>query len=97
MLPRAALARAYGAMGRTDEAEKVVAGMVELRKRRFISEHDFAVAYSGWNAKETLRWLEKAYEGRAGLLVYAKVDAVWDDLREGPPFQDILRRVGIPR
>ncbi|MEP6472035.1 MAG: tetratricopeptide repeat protein, partial [Acidobacteriota bacterium] len=96
ILPRAALARIYGVMGNTEEARKVVGSMEDLAKRRFISEHDFALAYSGWNREEELRWLEKAYSGRAGLLVYARVDSVWDDLRADPAFQGIVRKIGIP-
>jgi eukaryotic-like serine/threonine-protein kinase len=97
VLPKAALTRSYGVMGNHAAAEKAMAAMKELAKKRFISEHDFALAYSGWNRGESLRWFEKAYEGRAGLLVYANVDAVWDDLRSEPRFQEILRRIGIPR
>jgi tetratricopeptide (TPR) repeat protein len=97
MLPKAALARSYGVTGNTDEAQKAVRAMDDLSKRRFISEYDFAVARSGWDKEETLRWLEKAYEGRTGLLVYANVDSVWDDLRSEPRFQEIVRKVGIPR
>ena len=96
MFPRAALARVYGVMGNIDEAKKVVRSMEDLGKKRFISEHDFALAYSGWNREEELRWLEKAYSGRAGLIVYARVDSVWDDVRTDKRFQDIVRRVGIP-
>ena len=96
MLPRAALARSYGVMGNTDEAKKVVRAMEALSKRRFISEYDFAVANSGWNPEETLRWLQKAYAGRAGMVVYARVDSVWDDLRSDPRFQELVRRIGIP-
>jgi tetratricopeptide (TPR) repeat protein len=97
MLPKAALARSYGVTGNTDEAQKAVQAMEDLSKRRFISEYDFAVARSGWDKEGTLRWLEKAYEGRTGLLVYANVDSVWDDLRSEPRFQEIVRQVGIPR
>jgi TolB-like protein/Tfp pilus assembly protein PilF/predicted Ser/Thr protein kinase len=96
MLPRAALARSFGVMGNTEEAQKVVRAMLDLSKRRFISEYDFAVAHSGWDKEGTLRWLEKAYVGRVGLLVYAGVDSVWDDLRPDPRFQDVVRRIGIP-
>ena len=96
VLQRAVLARSYGVMGNRAEAEKVVAGMVALTKRRFVSQYDFALAYSGWNKEETLRFLERAFEGREGLLVYAKVDAVWDDLRGEPRFQEIVRKIGIP-
>ena len=94
MLPKAALARSYGVTGKTEEARKTVAAMEEMSKRRFISEYDFAVAYSGWDAKGTLVWLEKAYRGRVGLLVYAPVDSVWDGLRSDSRFQDLLRRIG---
>jgi tetratricopeptide (TPR) repeat protein len=96
MLPRAALARSYGMMGNRDEAEKVVRGMEELRKRRFISEYDFAVAYSGWDKEGTLRWLENAYRGRVGLLVYSGVDSVWDDLRSDARFKAVLERTTPP-
>jgi hypothetical protein len=93
---RAALARAYGVMGNRGEARKVVSQMLDLSKRRFISEYDFASAYSGWDPEQSLAWLEKAYTGRVGLLVYLKVDGAFDDLRSDPRFQDILRRLNIP-
>jgi len=96
VLPRAALARSYGVMGNVEEARKAARAMEELGKRRFISEHDFAVAYSGWDDETAIRWLEKAYEGRVGLLVYAGVDTVWDTLRPDPRFQKIVRKLGAP-
>jgi serine/threonine protein kinase/tetratricopeptide (TPR) repeat protein len=96
VLPKAALVRSYGVMKNRAAAEKAMTAMKELAKKRFISEHDFALAYSGWNREESLQWFEKAYEGRAGLLVYANVDAVWDDLRSEPRFREIVKRIGIP-
>jgi TolB-like protein/Tfp pilus assembly protein PilF/predicted Ser/Thr protein kinase len=96
MLPRAALARAYGVMGNKDEARKVLRQMLDLSKRRFISEYDFAAAYSGWDPEESLAWLEKGYAGRVGLLVYLKVDGAFDDFRSDPRFQDLIRRLAIP-
>jgi serine/threonine-protein kinase len=96
MLPRAALARAYGVTGNKEEARRVVRQMTELARRRFVSEYDFATAHSGWDAEESLAWLEKAYEGRAGLLVYLKADANFDDLRSDPRFQALVRRLAIP-
>jgi len=97
MLPKAALARAYGIMGDRENARKAVQTMEELTRRRFISEYDFAVANSGWNREDTLRWLEKADKGRTGLLIYARVDSVFDDLRSDPRFQSLVTRVGIPQ
>ena len=96
MLPRGALARAYGVMGNRVEARRVLQQMLELSKRRFVSEYDFAAAYSGWDPEEALAWLEKGYEGRVGLLVYLKVDGAFDDLHADPRFQDLIRRLAIP-
>jgi serine/threonine protein kinase/tetratricopeptide (TPR) repeat protein len=96
MLPRAALARAYGIAGDRVQAEKTLAKLRELSTRRFVSEYEFAVANSGWNLEETLAWLEKAYGGRVGMLVYLKVDSVFDELRSDARFQELVRRVGIP-
>src|SRR5262249_44639543 len=96
MLPRAALARAYGSMGNTEEARRVLSEMHQLAKRRFISEYDFAAAYSGWDPENCLAWLEKGYDGRVGLLVYLNVDSIFDDLRSNPRFQTLVRRLNIP-
>ena len=49
------------------------------------------------NREESLRWFEKAYDDRAGLLVYANVDAVWDDLRSEPRFREIVKKIGTSR
>jgi hypothetical protein len=40
--------------------------------------------------------LEKGYRGRVGLLVFARVDSVWDDLRAEPRFQALVEKIGIP-
>jgi eukaryotic-like serine/threonine-protein kinase len=97
MLPRAVLARAYGITGNKAEAEKVLDHFREVSKRRFISEYDFAVANSGWNSEESLAWLEKGYQNRAGLIVYLRVDPSFDGLRSDPRFQELVRRIGIPQ
>ena len=97
MLPRAALARTYGIMGNREEALKTLRMLEDLSTRRFISEYDLAVAHSGWDREATLQWLEKAYQGRSGLLVYARVDSVFDDLRSDRRFQELIRRTGIPQ
>jgi len=44
-----------------------------------------------------LAWLSKAYEERSSWLTEIGVDPVWDDLRDDPRFQDLLRRIGLPQ
>jgi tetratricopeptide (TPR) repeat protein len=97
MLPRATLARGYGISGNRQEAERVIRELEEISKRRFVSEYEFAAAYSGWNPEQSLAWLEKGYAGRVGMLVYLGVDSAFDELRSDPRFADLLRRIGISR
>jgi len=95
-LPAGALARAYALMGREDEARKIIKQLEELSKKKYVSPYEIAVAYTGLRDKDqAMAWLEKAYQARIGLLVYLKVDPVFDPLRSDPRFQDLLRRVGL--
>ena len=47
--------------------------------------------------KEALDWLEKAYEAHDGNTPYLSVDPIFDDMRNEPRFQDILRRMNLPQ
>lgn len=42
-----------------------------------------------------LGWLEESYSARSARLTHLKVDARYDNLRDDPRFQDLLRRVGL--
>ena len=42
-------------------------------------------------------WLERGFEERDDLMTDLKVEPVFDGLRSDPRFQDLIRRVGIPR
>jgi hypothetical protein len=63
---------------------------------RYVTPQDFAVVHLGLGEKDQVfAWLEKAYEDRAfefggfsGLL--------FDQLRDDPRFQDLLRRMRLP-
>jgi hypothetical protein len=43
-----------------------------------------------------MRWLEKAYEARSGSLVWLNI-VDWRVMDSDPRFQDLLRRIGLPR
>ena len=40
-------------------------------------------------------WLERAHRERALHLVFLDVDPLFDELRDDPRFQDILRSMGL--
>jgi len=44
-----------------------------------------------------LDWLEKAYEAREGPLSRLGVVWDWDNLRDDPHFQSLLRRMNLPK
>jgi len=45
--------------------------------------------------KEAIDWLEKAYQARDQNMPYISADPIFDDLRNEPRFQDILRRMKL--
>ncbi|MDQ6788508.1 MAG: FlgO family outer membrane protein [Acidobacteriota bacterium] len=68
------------------------------------SRHDkvFAGGLASFYARlgekdKAFAWLEKAYEDRDEGLTLLRVDARFDNLRDDPRFQDLLRRVGFPQ
>jgi len=42
-------------------------------------------------------WLQRAFEARAPMLVFLEADPIWDGLRADARFQDLIRRVGLPK
>ena len=45
--------------------------------------------------EQALDWLERSYQERESRLVYAKVDPVFEDLRNNPRFHDLVRRMNL--
>jgi tetratricopeptide (TPR) repeat protein len=83
--------------GRLPEVDQALESLRVLSQKRFVSSFLFGFLYAGLGKKEKiLEWLEKAYEERAGLLVYLNVERAFDPLRSEPRFQDLVRRMKLP-
>ena len=92
----AMLGHAYAASGKQDEAQEILAELDEVSKRAYVSSYDLAILYVGLGDKEkALEQLNKAYEDRAGWIIYLKVEPIFDPLRSDPRFADLVRRVGL--
>ena len=89
------LAHAYGVAGNKSEAMKIRDQLEALSKQRYVSAYCFALVYLGLGDKEAaLRWLEKAYQDRAGDSVrFIKVDPLLDALHGDPRFEALVEKI----
>jgi tetratricopeptide (TPR) repeat protein len=90
------LARAYAASGKRSEALKLLS---DLKKRSIPSYSDaseISVIYAALGDKDqAMIWLEKGYEDRFNPSVLLRPG--FNPLRSDPRFQDLVRRIGLPR
>jgi serine/threonine protein kinase/Tfp pilus assembly protein PilF len=92
------LARAYGVMGKSNEARKILDDLTKASKQSYFPAYLFGVIHVALGENEQgLAWLEVAYTHRDPYLVHLKKDAAFDPVRSDPRFQDLLRRVGFPQ
>jgi TolB-like protein/Flp pilus assembly protein TadD len=89
------LARSYGLSGNKTEAEKILNQLKELSKQRYVAAYSFALTYLGLgNIEEALRWLEQAYQNRAGNDIgWIRVDPLLDPLRGDPRFDALAEKI----
>jgi TolB-like protein/Tfp pilus assembly protein PilF len=89
------LAHAYAISGNRNEAMKIRDQLEALAKQRYVSAYTFTLVYLGLGDKEmALRWLEKAYQDRAGdSLRFIKVDPLLDALHGDPRFEELVEKI----
>lgn len=88
-------ARMYAAMGKREEALRIIAEMKERSKQQYVSPMGFANIYAALGEKDlAFEYLEKAYAERVPILRGMR-SPVWDSLRSDPRFADLLRRIGL--
>ena len=79
--------------GRRAEAERLVMGLIETGKDRFVPPYNIALVYAGLGNRESaFQWLEKGYEARDVGMLFLLVDPKWNDLRSDSRFQELLKR-----
>jgi non-specific serine/threonine protein kinase len=90
------LGYSYAVSGQGAQAQKVLAELKDLSKRRYVAPLSIAIVYVGLREKQqAFEWLDKAYEDHSFFLEWIKVDPRFNSLRGEPRFQDLLRRIGL--
>ncbi|MEX2273067.1 MAG: protein kinase [Vicinamibacterales bacterium] len=94
---RAVLGHIYGSAGRARQAEPILHDLERRYRRGEAASYDLGLALVGLGrAGEALDWLERACDVRSGLLVYLKVEPMFDPIRHEPRFTALLDRLGLP-
>jgi len=92
----ASLARAYVASGKRSEAEKLLSNLKQRSTLGYSHASEIAVIYASLgDTNQAMSWLERSYEERFNPGVLLRPG--FDPLRSDPRFQDLSRRVGLPR
>jgi tetratricopeptide (TPR) repeat protein len=87
---------AYAQAGNTREAQRVIQELKDQSRDRYIDPPFIAAIYLGLDdEKQSLDWLDKAYDERSMYMAWLKVEPKWDPLHHDPRFSDLLQRVGF--
>jgi TolB-like protein/Tfp pilus assembly protein PilF len=93
---KARLGFAYARSGKTEEARGILRELEEDSKQKYVSPIAFAIVYCGLGEKsESITYLQKACEERAGGVISVKVRPMWASLRSEPAFSQLLARMGL--
>jgi serine/threonine-protein kinase len=92
----AGLGYALAVSAEKQQARQVIEHLKELNQQRYVSPYHFAVIYAGLGERaQALDYLEKAADEHFNLLVFLKVEPMFDSLRSEPRFSALVRRVGL--
>jgi tetratricopeptide (TPR) repeat protein len=90
-------AQVYAVTGKTREARDLLVEIEERARRQYVCPYEVGLAYVGLGEiDEAFNWLERAYLARADCMIWLRVDARLDPIRDDPRFQDLLSRIKFP-
>ena len=70
----------------------MLAELLKLSTKRFVSPYNIALVYNGLGEPDkTLAWLKRGLEEREPKMVFLKVEPKWNNLRLEPRFIDLMR------
>jgi serine/threonine protein kinase/tetratricopeptide (TPR) repeat protein len=92
----ATLVRLRTLQGRQADAREIRDRMLALGQHRYVSPSDLAKAQLALGETDAaFGLLEQAFDERRGLLVYLRIEPIFDPVRTDPRFVDLLRRMHL--
>jgi tetratricopeptide (TPR) repeat protein len=92
----ATCAWAYGAVGRHDEARRLLAIVEQPPPGSWLDPAFMGNAYGPLDPDRAFAWYEKGLEQRSPNMIYMKAGMTWDSTRSDPRFPALLRRMNYP-
>ena len=82
--------------GNTEDARNTLNLLLRLAKEAPLDVGQIALIYAGLGqTRESLNLLEEAYKKHSSMMTWIKVDARFDQIRQEPRFQALMRAVGL--
>jgi TolB-like protein/Tfp pilus assembly protein PilF len=89
----AGLGQAYAAAGKKTNMNEVLRELEAQSRARYVSPYNMAKIHACFpDLRQTLTWLERAYEERNPDLIEIGVEPVFDKIRSGPEFERLCKR-----
>jgi TolB-like protein len=96
--PNELLAYALARAGRRGEALEIVNKLQDEASRTRVDPVDVAIAWAGLrDDDQVLSWLRKGFDTHSPAMLRVAVTPEFDSLHSDPRFQDLVRRMGLPR
>jgi tetratricopeptide (TPR) repeat protein len=97
-LSMAYLASANARAGNLDVVSRLLEDLLSRSERETVTPRCFVLVYAAIGERDrAFYWLDRAFEANDPFLFFLRVMPLYDPLRSDPRFDQILRRLGIPR
>ncbi|MFQ5777792.1 MAG: protein kinase [Terriglobia bacterium] len=94
---RAALACAYAEAGKRNEALRILDDLQARARQGYVLSFHIALLHARLGHKDAaFEWLERAYQEHSDWMLWLKVARGFENVRDDPRFQDLLRRLNFP-
>lgn len=87
----------YAKVGQSEEARKILEEVEKSWKADGWSSFWIAAVHACLGEKDAaFEWLERSFEERASIMVFLQVHTLFENLRDDPRFDSLVKRIGIP-